>query len=267
MAVNHRMWDESVPLHVASRSYDVPGFKRGRNPLLPCEIDALGSVRGKRLLHLQCHFGMDTLSWARLGARVTGVDYSAPAIEAATRLAAEIGVPARFVRSDVYRAASHVDGHFDVVYTGKGALCWLPDLGPWAKTVAHFLKPGGRLFYLEDHPMAEVHEWGTAEKDLVRRQRYFRRTPGRDETPGTYAAPTAKMRNVVTYWWMHPISDAINALTAAGLRVESVREFPYTYWHRFPTMHRDRQGYWHLNDGEGTLPLMYYVVARKPSRR
>lgn len=264
MAANRRMWDESVPLHVDSTSYDVPGFKRGGIPLRTVELEQLGSVRGKSLLHLQCHFGVDTLSWARFGATVTGVDYSAPAIEAAIRLAREIGVDARFVESNIYDVRRALRGRFDVVYTGKGALCWLPDLSRWATTVAHFLKPGGRLFYLEDHPIAELYDWAPEARDLVRHYRYFQREPIRDESPGTYAVPEAKLENAVSFCWIHPISEVLPALIGAGLRVESFTEFPYSYWHRYPPMHEDGHGYWHLDHGEGSIPLMYALRARKP---
>jgi len=264
MDVNRRMWDESVPLHVGSQSYDVPRFKKGWNPLLPLEVRAVGPVRGSSLLHLQCHFGMDTLSWARLGARVTGVDFSPPAIAAARRLARDIGVSARFVESDIYAAARRVRGRFDHVYTGKGALCWLPDLSRWARVVAHFLKPGGRLFFLEDHPIAEIYENGPKARRLVLEYDYFRSEPLRDESEGTYAAPDARLRNAVSFSWIHPIAQVVNALVDSGLRIESMTEYPYTYWHRFPFTRRGRDGYWHLNTGEGSLPLMYSVRARKP---
>jgi SAM-dependent methyltransferase len=267
MVVNRRMWDEAVPLHVDSPSYAVPRFRTGWIPLLPLELKEVGSVRGRTLLHLQCHFGMDTLSWARLGARVTGVDYSPPAIRAAVRLAREVGIEARFVESNVYDVTRRLRGRFDLVYTGKGALCWLPDLPRWAETVAHFLRPGGRLFYLEDHPVAELFEWLPAAKEFVRRNRYFQREPIRDETLGTYAAPEARLRHAVSFSWVHPISEVLTSLLRAGLRIESFTEFPYTYWHRYPPMREDRQGYWHLNGPEGSIPLMYSLSARKPGGR
>jgi SAM-dependent methyltransferase len=264
MTVNRRMWDESVPLHVASESYDVPRFKKGWSPLLPLERAQMGSVRGRSLLHLQCHFGMDTLSWARRGARVTGVDFSPPAIAAATRLAGEVGLEARFIEANVYNVSKILRERFDVVYTGKGALCWLPDLGKWARTIAGFLNPGGRLFFVEDHPMAEVYEESPRTRELVIRNEYFQRTPIRDESPGTYAAPEARLRNAISFCWIHPISAVVSALARAGLQVETMLEFPYTYWHRFPRMHLGSDRFWHLDRGEGALPLMYCLRARRP---
>ena len=141
--VNRANWDERVPIHVSGEFYDVASFKGGQERLQPFEIDEVGDVRGKKLLHLQCHFGIDTLSWARRGARVTGLDFSAPAVEAARGLAKEMGLEATFVHSDVYDAGGATGGRtFDIVYTGRGAIIWLPDIGRWAEVVMDLLKPG-----------------------------------------------------------------------------------------------------------------------------
>jgi SAM-dependent methyltransferase len=152
--LNQAMWNERVPLHLRSRLYDLPKFKAGALSLRSHEIADLGDVRGKELIHLQCHFGKDTLSWARLGAHVTGLDFSEGAVRAAIALAAEIGVDARFVTADVYDAPEALGGHtFDIVYTGVGALCWLPDMTRWAKVVFNLLQPGGELYLYEFHPL------------------------------------------------------------------------------------------------------------------
>ncbi len=161
LTANRRLWDERVPLHLASEFYDVEGFKSGRTELLPFEVTELGSLDGLRLVHLQCHFGLDTLDIARMHptVAVTGLDFSAPAIDAAARLASELRLAdrARFVLSDVYRAAEVLgDRRFDVVYSGKGALVWLPDLQRWAEVVRDLLTPGGFLYLTEFHPVAMV---------------------------------------------------------------------------------------------------------------
>src|SRR5215212_7059039 len=154
---NRANWDERVPIHVSGEFYDVPSFKEGQERLQPFEIDEVGDVTGKELMHLQCHFGIDTLSWARRGARVTGLDFSAPAVEAARGLASEMGLEATFVRSDVYEAVGATDGRiFDIVYTGRGAIIWLPDIRRWAEVVADLLKPGGFLYLTEFHPFTNV---------------------------------------------------------------------------------------------------------------
>jgi SAM-dependent methyltransferase len=207
---------------------------------------------------------MDTLSWARRGAQVTGVDFSPPAIAAARQLARDVAIDARFLVSNIYEVARRLRVKYDVVYTGKGALCWLPDIPRWADTVAHFLKPGGRLFFLEDLPFSEVYANERTSERLELQHPYFGRHPLRDESEGTYAAPKAKLQNALSYSWIHPVSQVLNALIAAGLRVEWIAEYPYTYWHKFPFMCRGRDGWWHLTEGEGTIPLMYAVTASKP---
>jgi len=263
MAINRRKWDEAVPLHVASPSYDVPSFRRGRSTLRSLEREAVGPVRGRSLLHLQCHFGLDTLSWARAGATVTGVDFSAAAIRAARRLARETRIPATFVQSNVYDLPKVLTGSFDVVYTAKGAVCWLPDLVPWAQVVSHFLKPGGRFYLLEDHPVADVYPNESYVTRLELKYPYFGGRPQRDVSDGTYAAQEAKMTHRISYSWVHPVSETLNALIRAGLTIEEVREFPYSYWPKFPFARRGRDGWYHLLEGDGTVPLMWSVLARK----
>jgi SAM-dependent methyltransferase len=266
MAINRRKWDESVPLHVASRSYDVPAFRSGRTTLERVEIAEMGSVRGRTLLHLQCHFGLDTLSWARRGARVTGVDYSLPAVRAARRLAREVEIPARFLHSNVYDLPGRLDEEFDIVYTGKGAICWMPDLTRWARIVADRVRPGGRFYLLDDHPIADTCPNDASATHLELRPDYFRRRPFRDVTDGTYAAREVRMRYRVSYSWVHPVGTVLTALARAGLTITSVHEFPFSYWYKFPFMRRGRDGYWHLTSQEGALPLMWSIQARKPAR-
>jgi SAM-dependent methyltransferase len=259
MEVNRRKWDESVPLHMDSPDYDVPSFRRGRLTLHPLEIREVGPVRGRSLLHLQCHFGMDTLSWARLGARVTGTDFSGPA-----SLAEELGIPATFVRSNVYDLPKALDGEFDIVYTAKGAIGWLPELRPWGSVIARFLKSGGRFYLLEDHPASDVFCNAPGTKDLVFESPYFGGRPQRWVTDGTYATKV-RMKHRVSYGWNHSVSEVLTALLGAGLRLEAVHEFPYSFWKKFPFMRRGRDGWWHLKRRAGAVPLMWSVRATKPA--
>ncbi|MCI4340142.1 MAG: class I SAM-dependent methyltransferase [Thermoplasmata archaeon] len=265
MATNRLKWDESVALHLRSEDYDVPSFLRGRSTLRSIEIDEIGPVRRRSLLHLQCHFGMDTLSWARRGARVTGVDFSPAAVLAAQGLAAETGLRARFIESNVYDLSRKVPEKFDIVYTAKGALCWLPDIPRWGRVVAKALRPGGRFYLLEDHPFADVFPNEDTTRTLVPRIDYFRDQPQRWEYGGTYAARTARMHHRVSFDWNHPVSEILGALLDAGLRIEFVHEFPFTFWKRFPFMHKDRRGWWRLRARDGLLPLMWSVRARRPA--
>src|SRR5262245_17112552 len=192
--LNRAHWDEVVPLHVASEFYDVASFRAGRSTLLPVELREVGDVRGKTLLHLQCHFGMDTLSWAREGATVTGADFSGPAIEVARGLSAELGIPARFVESDVYSLPEVLDEPFDIVFASYGVLCWLPDFPAWARIAASFLNPGGVFYLLDGHGISWALD-DLAAPALVLRYAYL---PGTQQAypdeDGSYAARDAKLQ-------------------------------------------------------------------------
>src|SRR3954447_6521687 len=191
IAANREMWDERVPLHVGSDFYDVDSFRAGTTSLKPFEIEEVGDVNGRTLLHLQCHFGLDTLSWATRGATVTGLDFSPPAVEAATGLARELGLDqrSRFVSANVYDAVGALGGEqFDIVYTGGGALNWLPDLERWAGVVSALLRPGGFLYLCEFHPFTWVFPY---RDELVVTNDYFNTGAQFDDEPGSYTDPGA----------------------------------------------------------------------------
>jgi SAM-dependent methyltransferase len=212
------MWDGWVPIHLRSDFYDVDAFLSGENTLQEFEIAEVGDVRGKNLLHLQCHFGLDTLSWARLGATVTGVDFSEPAIVGARELAAQAGLTptATFVVSDVYDAPSALaDRRFDIVYVSWGALVWLPDLARWAEVVSQCLTPGGFLYLAEAHPFLRA-----ADDD------YFRAEPEEIQSTETYADPNARTPPVPSYEWAHPLGQIVTAIADTGLRISFLHEFP-----------------------------------------
>jgi len=262
---NKANWDERVPIHVSGEFYDVAGFVAGAERLRPFELAEVGDVAGKDLVHLQCHFGMDTLSWARRGARVVGLDFSAPAIEAARKLAVEVGFgedAARFVEANVYDAASALDGRtFDVVYTGLGALNWLPDIERWARVVAALVRPGGFLYLAEFHPFAFVF----GDEGLVVEHDYFHKRLGpqvRNE-PGTYADLSAPTRHNLTYQWNHTLGDVVSAVAVAGLRVELLHEHDYTIYPRWPFLTKTGFDTYRLPEGTPGLPLMYSLGARK----
>jgi SAM-dependent methyltransferase len=265
MDINRLKWDESVPLHVASPLYDVPAFRVGGETLESLELEELGHVRGLSLLHVQCHFGLDTLSWARHGARVTGVDYAPAAVATARELARETGTPARFVESNVYDLPKRLRGHFDIVYTAKGALCWLPDLERWARILGGFLRPGGRLYVLDDHPLSDLYGEDRS-KGLRLEASYFRGRARREYYDGTYAT-SVRMRHRTSYSWIHPLGELVSAITGARLRVDYMHEFPYTYWKKFPSMVKRPGGGWQLPKKDVQLPLMFSLQATKPADR
>jgi SAM-dependent methyltransferase len=266
LEANRRHWDEVVPIHMRSGLYDVDSFRAGRSKLKPVERDELREVRGKTLLHLQCHFGLDTLSWAREGAIVTGVDFSEQAIEAARALAAEIGIDARFILSEVYSLPGKLNEKFDIVFTSYGAICWLPDIRRWSEVVARFLKPGGTFYMVEFHPVCGIFDNDPAVTDLYIAYPYFNSgEPIRTEEDGTYADRSAEVMNRLNYSWPHPTSVVVTSLIEAGLRIEFFHEFPFTTEHWFPFMEELGERGWRLAKHDGSVPLMYSVKATKPA--
>lgn len=256
--LNRRWWDERVPLHVASEFYDVEGFKAGGSTLRPFELEDVGDVAGRSLVHLQCHFGLDTLSWARRGARVTGLDFSTPAVEAARSLAADTGLDAEFVVASLYDAPAALGGRrFDIVYTGLGALNWLPDIRRWAQVVAELVEPDGLLYLSEFHPFT----WVFGDDDLSIEHDYFQRESFVFEDPGTYADVEARTAHNRTEEWQHPLGNVVSAVIEAGLEVELLHEHDYTLFPRWPFL-EERAGVYRHPEGRPRLPLMYSLRAR-----
>lgn len=265
---NNVLWDEWTRIHETSAFYDLEGFRRGGIRLAPEEVEELGDVAGRDLLHLQCHFGIDTLSWARLGARVTGADFSAQAVDLARSLADELGFPeARFVRSDLYDLPDVLDADFDVVYTSRGVLGWLPDIRRWARVVAHFLRPGGTFYIAEIHPVAQAFaDEGVAPGELRLAYPYWEhREPLSFPTQGSYADPTANVAATVEHSWDHGLGEIVTALIEAGLRIESLREYPWVEW-ALPFLVEGPDGRFRLPEvTEGELPLFFSIRATKPA--
>lgn len=262
---NRQLWNDWTGYHVESAFYDVAGFKAGRSSLTPLDVAEMGDVTGRRLLHLQCHFGQDTLSWVRLGATVTGADLSDAAISFARQLAAELQLPATFVRSNLYELPDVLDGTFDIVYVNVGALNWLPDLAPWGRIIAHYLKPGGVFYMREIHPMSQLFEPAAGGTGLELRYSYFNAAePLRFDVQGSYAGPAPDYHGV-EYSWNHSLSEIIGALIGAGLQLEFFHEFPYTdFAAQFPGMVQRADGWWEPTGPAAHLPLMYTLRARKP---
>ena len=246
--------------------YDVESFKAGKITLTDIEIDEMGSVDGKSLLHLQCHFGLDTMSWARLGANVTGVDLSDASIELANELNNELGLNARFVRSNVYDLPDVLEERFDVVYTAIGALCWLPDLDAWGQLIARYLKPGGMFYMLDEHPTGRIFAPVRTDDggwDVEPQYSYFHDPAGRMEEGerNTYAG-TGTVKSPV-YEWRHSMSEIVNALVGAGLKLEFIREYPFSFFQALPQMRRSTDGWWRLDKYDGNIPFMLSIRARK----
>jgi len=264
---NRDWWDELAPVHARSAFYDLDGFKAGGSSLMPLEVAELGDVSGRSLLHLQCHFGLDTLSWARRGARVTGVDFSSQGIELARSLARELDIPARFVCADVYDLPDVLDETFDIVFTSYGVLCWLPDLPRWGEVVAGLVKPGGTFYIVELHPFAMVFGSEEGATSLQIDYSYFHSPqPLSLEEQGSYADRSARLSQTVTHEWAHSMGDLINVLVDAGLRINFLHEFPYCMYPMFPFMERGADGWWRLPGQHKALPLLFSLKATRPQR-
>jgi SAM-dependent methyltransferase len=259
---NRVLWDEWVKINARSEMYALDQFKAGRSSLHQLELSELGEVRGKSLLHLQCHFGLDTLSWARLGAQVTGADFSPEGVALASALSQELNIPARFVCSDLYDLPQHLAGQFDIVYTSYGVLTWLPDLRGWAQVAAHFLKPGGVFYIAEFHPFAMVYQDDAPELRIG--YPYFSSEVIACEVAGSYADRTAEMRQKVSYEWAYPLGEVVTSLIEAGLQLEFLHEFPYTVYNMFPFLEKGEDGNWYLPGKAQTIPLMFSMRANRP---
>ncbi len=258
---NRRHWEERTPVHLPSAFYDVEGFLAGRNTLLPIEREGVGDVGGKSLLHLQCHFGLDTLSWARLGARVTGVDFSPRAVAEARELARRAGLTdaSRFVCADVLELDQALDGRFDVVFTSYGAITWLCDLDRWARQVSRFLAPGGLFFLAELHPAGLTLAARAGRVEVA--WDYFHDPAGVDVPPSPdYADPSFTPATPERYWaW--PLADIFRSLHRAGLAVRDFREYPYSCHAQFPFLVPGPDGLWRLPPGCPSLPLLFSLAA------
>ena len=263
MKNNQEMWDDWAPLHAQSEFYDVEGFKKGRCTLYPIELEEMGDVSGKSLLHLQCHFGLDTLSWARQGAKVTGIDFSDKAIEIARSLSKELGIDANFVCSDVYDLPEKPKDEFNIVYTSAGVLCWLPDLKRWAEIISRFLKPGGFFYILEGHPFLNMllSDSPDTTGPEITRSYFYTAEPEEYQIDGSYAGVKTDKPHT-GHEWTHSMGDIINSLISSGLRIEFLHEFPVIFFRCLPFMEPDDNGLWRIPGDE--IPLIFTLKAFKP---
>jgi len=264
---NRALWNAWTELHEQSEFYNVAGFRAGGLSLRSIEREEIGGdVAGRSLLHLMCHFGLDTLSWARLGARVTGVDLSDKAIALARALSQEQNLPADFVCADVLGLPAVLTGQFDIVYTSYGILHWIADLPRWAQVIGHFLKPGGYFYIVEDHPFMRVFS-STPDGELVANNPYFfEPEPYRFEAQGSYAAPQVDPATPVQtgYMWDHSLSELFNALIDAGLRLEWFHEHRRAVRAKFPCMTVRPDGWYELPERyRQSVPMLFSLKASR----
>mgnify|MGYP001561229659 CR=1 FL=1 len=266
--LNRANWDERAPVHLASREYAVHSFvddPARLSDVVAFDRDRLGDLRGMKAVHLQCHIGTDTISLERLGAEVTGLDFSTAAIEGARDLAARANSTAVFVEASVDDAVAALGtGRFDLVYTGIGALCWLPDIAAWARTVSSLLAPGGRLFIREGHPVL----WALDEEQtsgLVLGYPYFEQSePLVWDDSSTYVETDQSIKASVTHEWNHGIGEILTAVLDAGLTITQFVEHTSVPWEALPgRMQLDDNGEWTLTEHAERLPLTYTLQAVK----
>ena len=258
---NRQLWDAWTQNYVESAHHqDVATFRAGGLTVRSIEREALGEVRGRSLLHLQCNMGSDTLSWARLGANVTGVDFSEVAIAQAQSLAAEANIAAQFLQCDLYALPAMLDEQFDIVFASYGALCWLPDLTRWAEIAARALRPGGTLLLVEMHPFAMMLET-TGDDGLNLRVDgpYFHAAEPLAEPVSGRMAVTDAPPSI--YIWRYSLGEVVSALARAGLRIERLEEYPLAHYQRFPCLVQGADGWWRWPTPDNTLPMLFAITA------
>jgi len=256
---NRQLWDQWSRIHIESKFYDLPSFKKGATSLNKLEMEELGDVEGRSILHLQCHLGLDSISLARLGASVTGVDFSKKAVMEARKLASFMQVKAEFIHSDIYELKGKISQKFDLVFTSYGVIVWLPDLVDWAKIISFHLKPGGIFYMAEFHPVL----WMLDEE--FKKIRYPYDTQGSYLefcNVSSYAEPEIPLQNR-EYNWQHGLGSVINALIGAGLRIEFVNEHHYSPYPLFPGAVESGKSRWIHQEIKELIPYVFSIRAKK----
>ncbi len=259
LEINKKLWNKKVEHHVSSDFYDMPGFLAGNTSLKSFELELLGDISGKTILHLQCHFGQDTISLARMGAKATGVDFSEAAIEKANELAGTMKADAGFICSDIYSLPEVLNEKFDIVFTSYGTIGWLPDLDKWAGVVSHFLKPCGKFIMVDFHPVV----WMFDNEFSKIEYSYFNEKPIIETLTGTYADREAPL-NDVEIGWNHPSSEILNALIGKGLTLQKFNEHNYSPYNCFSQTEEFEPGKFRIKNMDNKIPMIYSIVASKP---
>ena len=254
--INRQLWNKRTAFHVQSEFYDVAGFLKGKNMLNSIELDLLGDVKGKKILHLQCHFGLDTLSLARMGGQVTGVDLSDAAIDKANELASATGLPARFICCNLYDLPAHLNETFDLVFSSYGTIGWLPDLNSWAGIIARYLKPGGKFVFAEFHPVVWMFDHDFREIAY----RYSKSDPIVEKETNTYADQAASI-NLQSVSWNHGLAEVFSALLGHGLNVTAFEEYDYSPYPCFKEMVEVAKGKYRFPRFGDKLPMVYALKA------
>jgi 2-polyprenyl-3-methyl-5-hydroxy-6-metoxy-1,4-benzoquinol methylase len=258
LAINKKSWNNRTESHLKSAFYDLDSFLKGKSSLNDIELNLLGNIEGKSILHLQCHFGQDTISLNRLGAEVTGIDLSDKAIESAKSIASQMNSTATFICCDIYDLPNHLDQKFDIVFTSYGTIGWLPDLQQWGKLISNYLKPEGRFVFAEFHPVV----WMFDDNFETVAYNYFNSGPIVETESGTYADRNAEITQQYVCW-NHSMAEVISGLITNGLEIKSFQEFDYSPYNCFNKTIEFEPGKYrieHLND---KIPMVYAIEATR----
>lgn len=255
--INRKLWNDKTSVHYQSDFYDVKSFIKGKDSLNPVEIELLGDISGNSVLHLQCHFGMDSISLSRRGAEVTGIDLSDESIKHARELNEKSGTNVNFILSDVYSLKQNLNQKFDIVFTSYGTVGWLPDMNKWAEVIQHFLKPGGKFIMVEFHPVVWMFDDNF--KEII--YKYADVEPIIEEFEGTYANRDARIKNQ-SVSWNHGLATVINALLKKGLVIEGFQEYDYSPYDCFNNTIEIEKGKYQIKGLEEKIPMLYSIVAK-----
>ena len=257
--LNKKSWNEKTESHFNSDFYNTPAFINGKNSLNDIELNLLGDLRGKKILHLQCHFGQDTLSLQRMGASVTGVDFSEAAIEKANLLNNQLGLNAQFICCDVFSLPEHLQNEqFDLVFTSYGTIGWLPDIAKWAEVVAHYLKPNGKFIFAEFHPLIWMYD-----NDFTKiTYSYFKHDAIVETESGSYASRESG-EPFTTITWNHSIGEVVSALVKQGLVIEDLQEYDYSPYNCFSFVEESAPGKFRIKGMHNFVPMVYSLVANR----
>ncbi len=256
--INRQSWNNRVDVHLKSEFYDQDNFLKGKNTLNDIELNLLGDIKDKSILHLQCHFGQDSISLSRLGAKVTGVDLSDKAIECAQQIAKETGSNTKFICCNVYDLDKYLDEKFDIVFTSYGTIGWLPDLSLWAKIIAHFLKPNGKFVFVEFHPVV----WMFDDNFEHIAYKYTNTGAIMETETGTYADKNAAITQSYVMW-NHGLSEVVNNLIKAGLEINSLDEYDYSPYNCFNKTIEFEKNKFRIAHLEDKIPMVFSIVATK----
>ncbi len=259
--INRNLWNKRTQIHVDSEFYDVDSFKKGKDSLNSIEIELLEDIRGKSVLHLQCHFGLDTISLSRRGAIATGVDFSEKAIAKAREINESLGTDVKFIESDIYKLPDILDEKFDIVFTSYGVVGWLPVMRKWAEVISHFLKPSGKFVFVEFHPVVWMFSYDFKRIDY----NYMDLAPIVEELEGTYTDGENKIKEK-SICWNHGLSTVLNSIIKAGLTIHDFEEYNYSPYNCFENTVKISENKFQIKGLEGKIPMVYSLKAIKPNK-